>query len=236
MLAVRVPPSAWTTSQSSVIVRSPRRGRSMQARRDRPIRRWISCVRPPISPRARLALAAFGPGPRQHRVLGGDPAASLAPHPARDAILDRRGADHPRVADADQDRSLGELQVVVHDLHRAELVGGAAVDAAAGCRRRWGVAVVDIAADSTRRRRAGRRRRSSAEGAVEECGHLLAVHDPVRAESRRGAAAGDARLGKAVDGGLKRCAVVVAEVVPGRRAAGRGRGPGSSPSGRGSPS
>src|SRR5947209_114045 len=48
--AVRVPPSAWSTSQSSVTVRSPSIRRSTTVRRERPIRRWISCVRPPIRP------------------------------------------------------------------------------------------------------------------------------------------------------------------------------------------
>ena len=47
MAAVRVPPSAWITSQSSWIVRSPSAGRSTTARSARPISRWISCVRPP---------------------------------------------------------------------------------------------------------------------------------------------------------------------------------------------
>src|SRR6266851_10081647 len=51
-LAVRVPPSAWITSQSSFTVRSPRLARSVTARRERPIRRWISCVRPDCFPRA----------------------------------------------------------------------------------------------------------------------------------------------------------------------------------------
>ena len=50
--AVRVPPSACSTSQSSVIVRSPSAARSITARNDRPIRRWISCVRPDCLPRA----------------------------------------------------------------------------------------------------------------------------------------------------------------------------------------
>src|SRR6185295_13191216 len=44
--AVRVPPSAWITSQSTVIWRSPNEGRSSTARRLRPISRWISMVRP----------------------------------------------------------------------------------------------------------------------------------------------------------------------------------------------
>ena len=46
MAAVRVPPSAWITSQSTEICRSPSLGRSTTARSERPIRRWISCVRP----------------------------------------------------------------------------------------------------------------------------------------------------------------------------------------------
>jgi hypothetical protein len=50
MLAVRVPPSAWMTSQSRVIVRSPSRGRSTTPRSARPMSRWISCVRPPTRP------------------------------------------------------------------------------------------------------------------------------------------------------------------------------------------
>src|SRR5579862_2649600 len=46
MEAVRVPPSAWMTSQSMVIWRSPSALRSTTERRLRPIRRWISTVRP----------------------------------------------------------------------------------------------------------------------------------------------------------------------------------------------
>src|SRR5215468_625341 len=44
--AVRVPPSACSTSQSTVIWRSPSASRSIVVRRERPIRRWISTVRP----------------------------------------------------------------------------------------------------------------------------------------------------------------------------------------------
>ena len=50
MAAVLVPPSAWSTSQSSMIEFSPSAFRSMQARSDRPISREISCVRPPTRP------------------------------------------------------------------------------------------------------------------------------------------------------------------------------------------
>src|SRR5204862_393286 len=50
--AQRVPPSAWRTSQSSHTVRSPRASKLTTARSARPIRRWISTVRPPCFPRA----------------------------------------------------------------------------------------------------------------------------------------------------------------------------------------
>jgi len=52
MLAVRVPPSACSTSQSSVIWTSPMAFRSVTARSARPMRRWISWVRPDWRPRA----------------------------------------------------------------------------------------------------------------------------------------------------------------------------------------
>src|SRR3990167_5691646 len=52
MAAVRVPPSAWITSQSSWMVRSPSFFKSNTARSERPIRRWISCVRPLCLPLA----------------------------------------------------------------------------------------------------------------------------------------------------------------------------------------
>ena len=46
MEAVRVPPSACSTSQSSITVRSPSAAISTTARMERPISRWISWVRP----------------------------------------------------------------------------------------------------------------------------------------------------------------------------------------------
>ena len=62
--AVRVPPSAWSTSQSSTIEFSPSALRSMQARRLRPISREISWVRPPTLPltlsRSERVLVARG--------------------------------------------------------------------------------------------------------------------------------------------------------------------------------
>ena len=46
MLAVRVPPSASITSQSTTMAFSPRAARSAAPRSERPTKRWISCVRP----------------------------------------------------------------------------------------------------------------------------------------------------------------------------------------------
>src|SRR5262245_52156338 len=50
MDAVRVPPSAWITSQSTQIVSSPISLSRVIDRSDRPMSRWISCVRPPTLP------------------------------------------------------------------------------------------------------------------------------------------------------------------------------------------
>src|SRR5258706_4520381 len=50
--AVRVPPSACSTSQSTWTVLCPSEARSTTARSERPISRWISCVRPDCLPRA----------------------------------------------------------------------------------------------------------------------------------------------------------------------------------------
>ena len=100
-----MPPSACSTSQSTQIVRSPSASKSTTPRSERPIRRWISTVRPsgrPLRDVARLALA----GRRgQHPVLGRHPAAAPARHPARHALLDRGRADHARLAARDQRRA-----------------------------------------------------------------------------------------------------------------------------------
>ena len=62
--AVRVPPSACSTSQSMVKVCSPIPSSRASDRSDRPIRRWISCVRPPMRPvtdsRAERVLVELG--------------------------------------------------------------------------------------------------------------------------------------------------------------------------------
>src|SRR3972149_3626633 len=134
--AVRVPPSAWMTSQSMVICRSPRACRSITERNERPISRWISTVRPPCLPaeasrrgrsgggrgnkpdsagaRAAALLAggalgggALGGGARQHAVFGGDPAATLALEPGRQPLLQAGGHQHMGIAEFHETGAFG---------------------------------------------------------------------------------------------------------------------------------
>ena len=60
------------------MVRSPRALRSATARSERPIRRWISWVRPALLAARRFARGARVRRARQHAVLGGDPSLPLA--------------------------------------------------------------------------------------------------------------------------------------------------------------
>ena len=62
MLAVRVPPSACRTSQSTVIWRAPSASRFATARRLRPMSRWISVVRPSTLDRSLRFLGLVLPG------------------------------------------------------------------------------------------------------------------------------------------------------------------------------
>ncbi len=93
--AVRVPPSAWSTSQSSAMVFSPMAARSMQARRERPTRRLISWVRPDTLPftDSRLFRVCVAPGSIAYSAVSqpspeplrqrGTPASTLAVHRTR---------------------------------------------------------------------------------------------------------------------------------------------------------
>ena len=75
----------------------------------------------------RFATDTFGRRSGQHRVLGGDPPLAVAAHPARDVLVDRGGAQHPRLAEADQARAIGHLGEVSFEADRAEFVDIAAV-------------------------------------------------------------------------------------------------------------
>ena len=136
--AVRVPPSACRTSQSSAMVFSPSALRSMHARSARPTSREISCVRPPTRPLTDSRSLRVLRRRRQHRVLGGQPAQPRALAPARHALGDARRAQHLRVAERDQHRACRVLLEAAGDRHGAELVVGSAV--CAGHRDRlWGL-------------------------------------------------------------------------------------------------
>ena len=114
--AVRVPPSACSTSQSIVTVTSPpRAAMSTTLRSERPTRRWISCVRP------------FGrPDPRSRGGCGcgSPPAASRtrrSPSPDRSRAAMRhvlvyvRRAQHARVAQLEDAAAHRVLEVVPGD-------------------------------------------------------------------------------------------------------------------------
>ena len=133
MAAQRVPPSAWMTSQSTVKVRSPRMSSRVTARSERPMRRWISCVRPPTRPVRRFAGRARVRRARQHAVLGGHPAAAAIAQERRHAVLDADGAEDDGAAQLDEGGAFGVRQVAGRDAHRSQLVGAAAVLSFHGC-------------------------------------------------------------------------------------------------------
>jgi len=90
MAAVRVPPSACNTSQSTVSVTSPPQARHVDPRsgRERPISRWISWVRPFVRPAPGLPahpLNAWEEGSMEYSA--GDPAHAAASSPGRAALV-----------------------------------------------------------------------------------------------------------------------------------------------------
>src|ERR1043165_632274 len=88
MLAVRVPPSAVRTSQSTLIVNSPNAIVRIAARSERPMRRWISMVRPPAPRRSRSVRSEVARGSMAYSAVthpsplpflnGGTPCSTLA--------------------------------------------------------------------------------------------------------------------------------------------------------------
>src|SRR4029450_150232 len=70
----------------------------------------------------RLALRPLPRRRREQRVLGRDPANATSGHPPRNALLDRRGAEHTRLPLRVEDGAVRLLQGVRDHLHRPELV------------------------------------------------------------------------------------------------------------------
>ena len=104
----------------------------MAARRLRPIRRWISAVRPRGAPLRDLPLVAGVGGAREHGVLGGEPPLAAVLLEGGDPVLDARGDQHAGVAERDQRRAFGEFEDAGLDAHRAQGVQGAAFGAGGG--------------------------------------------------------------------------------------------------------
>jgi len=107
--AVRVPPSACSTSQSTVIWRSPKASRSRVARNERPIRRWISTVRPFCLPAEASRRVRSSVARGQHAVFGRDPAAALALEPWRHPCFERRRHQHMGIAEFNHAGSLRHI-------------------------------------------------------------------------------------------------------------------------------
>src|SRR6266511_3769670 len=78
----------------------------------------------------RLPIGALSGRRREQRVLGCEPAATLPVEPARHTFLDRGGAEHLRLALAEEDRAVRLLEVIREELERTKLVRAAAVGAA----------------------------------------------------------------------------------------------------------
>ena len=127
MEAVRVPPSACSASQSTVICTSPSVTRSHTARSERAISRWISWVRPDCFPLAasREARSGVEPGSMEYSAVT-QPAAG-APHPGRHPLLDRRGTQHLGLPERHEHRPRRHHRVVTVEADRPQLVDGAPV-------------------------------------------------------------------------------------------------------------
>ena len=125
MAAVRVPPSACNTSQSTQIVRAPSFSqieRGAHGAADEPLDFRRTPVELALGDVARFALQG---GVGEHRVFGGDPAALdfLFLHPARHGFLDGHAADDAGVAPFDERGAGGVRRDVVLKAQRTQLVG-----------------------------------------------------------------------------------------------------------------
>ena len=122
-----MPPSAWRTSQSTVIVRSPSFAEVDDATERAPDQALdlvrSAAERPLTDSRSDRSAVARG----QHRVLGGHPARALAAEVRRHAVADRRGAQDLGVAGADAARALRPLQDAEGHRDRPQVAGSAAV-------------------------------------------------------------------------------------------------------------
>ena len=82
-----------------------------------------------LAPARGVALLAVAGGRGEHPVLRRDPAATLAGHPPRHALLHRRRADHARLALGDERRAGGRVDEAGIDPRRAQVAGAAVIGA-----------------------------------------------------------------------------------------------------------
>ena len=127
MAAVRVPPSACSTSQSMAMVFSPSAA-EVDARPQRAADEPADL----LGAAADLALDRFAVragvgGGGQHRVLGGEPAQARALAPPRHALGDAGRAHHAGLAELDQHRSGRMGGEAAGDDYRSQLVVESAV-------------------------------------------------------------------------------------------------------------
>ena len=125
MAAVRVPPSACSTSQSMVIWRSPSADRSHTARKraaDQALD-FLGAAR--LLARRRLAPHAVMGGAGQHAVFRRHPALAGALQEGRRLFFQAGGDQHMGVAELDQAGAFGMAGEAGGQGHGAHLVGGA---------------------------------------------------------------------------------------------------------------
>ena len=130
--AQRVPPSAFSTSQSSVMVTSPIAD-AVHDGAQRAADQALDFLRAAGLFAARgLAVAAGVGGARQHAVFGGDPAQAGVAQERRHAGFHGGGAQHLGAAHADQAGAFGVVGEAGGERDLAQRVGGAAGWAHAG--------------------------------------------------------------------------------------------------------
>src|SRR3981189_2683272 len=114
--AVLVPPSAWMTSQSTGILRSPSASRATAARAADQALDFDGAAA--LLAGGGLAAGAFQRGARQHTVFGRDPAAALTLQPGRQPLFQRRGDQHMGVAEFHHAGTFGVFDHAAFERHR----------------------------------------------------------------------------------------------------------------------
>ncbi len=126
MAAVRVPPSAWSTSQSIrdlALAEAGEIDHGAQAAADQALDFLGAAA---LLAAGGLAVGAGMGGARQHAVFRRDPALAGIAQEGRHPLLHRSGAEHMGVAELGQARAFGVDGHAGFEHDRAQLVRGAA--------------------------------------------------------------------------------------------------------------